>query len=76
MKIEDSVLAKLWRLPERERTRLLTQIEQWIEQIASRETIDIQRGLTAVARSWATIRLKRDTLRWIAESKDLEYEID
>ncbi|MBI4674970.1 MAG: hypothetical protein HY741_25290 [Chloroflexi bacterium] len=73
---EERVIAKLGRLPEQERAQLYRRIEQWVEAALAAQHSDIQRALSAVARTWATIRLNPETLRWIAESKDLEYEID
>jgi DNA-binding transcriptional regulator YhcF (GntR family) len=76
MILEETILAKVQRLPARERRQLFEQIEQWIEQAMTTQALDIQRALAVVARTWATIQLNPKTLRWIAESKELEYAAD
>jgi hypothetical protein len=75
MTLEEVVVAKLKRLPENERQQLLALIDAWIEQHRAADTRDIQRAMAAVQSTWATVTLEQQTLRWVAEDKELEYEL-
>jgi hypothetical protein len=74
MTLEEAVVAKLQQLPDNERQMLLVLIDAWIEQRRTAGTSDIQRAMAAVQSTWATITLDQQTLRWVAEDKELEYE--
>ena len=74
MTLEEVVVAKLQQLPENARQQLLTLIDAWIEQHRAADISDIQRALAAVQSTWATVTLEQQTLRWVAEDKELEYE--
>jgi hypothetical protein len=50
-------------------------IDAWIEQHRAADTRDIQRAMAAVQSTWATVTLEQQTLRWVAEDKELEYEL-
>jgi hypothetical protein len=50
-------------------------IDTWIEQHRAADSSDIQRALAAVQSTWATVTLAQHTLRWVAEAKELEYEL-
>jgi hypothetical protein len=73
MTLEEAVVAKLQRLSESERQKLLTLIDAWIDQRRTADTSDVQRAIAAVQSTWATVTLDQQTLRWIAEDKELEY---
>jgi hypothetical protein len=75
MTLEEVVVAKLQQLPENERQQLLVLIDAWIEQHRTADTRDIQRAMAAVQSTWATVTLDQKTLRWVAEDKELEYEL-
>ena len=75
MTLEEAVVAKLQQLPESERQKLLLLIDAWIEQYRTTDPRDIQRAMVAVQSTWATIALDQKTLRWVAEDKELEYEL-
>jgi hypothetical protein len=75
MTLEEIVVAKLQQLPENARQKLLGLIDAWIEQHRPTDTSDIQQALAAVQSTWATVPLDPKTLRWIAEDKELEYEL-
>jgi hypothetical protein len=75
MTLEEVVVAKLQQLPENARQQLLTLIDAWIEQHRAADISDIQRALAAVQSTWATVTLEPYTLRWVAEDKELEYEL-
>jgi hypothetical protein len=75
MTLEEAVVAKLQQLPEQARQQLLTLIDTWIEQHRAADISDSQRALAAVQSTWATVTLEQPTLRWVAEDKELEYEL-
>ena len=75
MTLEEVVVARLQQLPENERQKLLVLIDAWIEQNRTADTRDVQRAMAAVQSTWATIALDQKTLRWVAEDKELEYEL-
>jgi hypothetical protein len=75
MTLEEVVVAKLQQLPESERQKLLVVIDAWIEQHRTADTSDVQRAMAAVQSTWATVTLDQQTLRWVAEDKELEYEL-
>jgi hypothetical protein len=75
MTLEEVVVAKLQQLPEQERQQLLVLIDAWIERHRAADTKDVQRAIAAVQSTWATITLDQKTLRWVAEDKELEYEL-
>jgi hypothetical protein len=75
MTLEEVVVAKLQQLPENARQQLLVLIDAWIEQHRTADTRDVQRAMAAVQSTWATVILDQQTLRWVAEDKELEYEL-
>ena len=75
MTLEEIVVTKLRQLPENERQQLLVFIDTWIEQHRTTDTRDIQHAMAAVQSTWATVTLDQKTLRWVAEDKELEYEL-
>jgi hypothetical protein len=75
MTLEEVVVAKLQQLPENARQKLLVLIDTWIEQHRTADTSDIQQALAAVQSTWATVTLDQKTLRWVAEDKELEYDL-
>lgn len=75
MSIEEMLFAKLRRLSEQERKRLLRQIDKWIEENVTPQPADVQRAVAAVESTWASLSLDQATLRWVAEEKGLEYDL-
>jgi hypothetical protein len=75
MTLEEVVVAKLQQLPENARQKLLVLIDTWIEQHRAADTSDIQQAMAAVQSTWATVTLDQKTLRWVAEDKELEYDL-
>jgi hypothetical protein len=75
MTLEEVVVAKLQQLPENARQKLLVLIDTWIEQHRTADTSAIQQAMAAVQSTWATVTLDQKTLRWIAEDKELEYDL-
>lgn len=74
MSIEET-FATVRRLPTNERAQLLKKIEEWLEETVAAQTADVKRALSAIEGTWATIPLASETLRWVAESKELEYDL-
>lgn len=74
MSLEET-FATLQRLPADERARLLLKIDLWLEETRNAKKSDLQSALAVVKHTWASIPLARDTMRWVAESKELEYDI-
>jgi len=75
MTLEEAVVAKLQQLPENEREKLLLAIDEWITQHRTADTRDIQQATAAVQNTWATVTLDQQTLRWVAEDKELGYDL-
>jgi len=75
MTLEEVVVTKLQQLSENERQQLLVLIDTWIAQHRTADTSDIQQAMAAVQSTWATITLDQKTLRWVAEDKELEYDL-
>jgi hypothetical protein len=75
MTFEEIVVTKLQQLPEHERQQLLVFIDAWIEQHRTTGPSDIQQAIAAVQSTWATVTLDQQTLRWVAEDKELEYDL-
>ena len=75
MTLEEIVVTKLQQLPEHERQQLLVFIDTWIEQHRTADPSDIQQAIAAVQSTWATVTLDQKTLRWVAEDKELEYDL-
>jgi hypothetical protein len=75
MTLEEIVVTKLQQLPENERQQLLVLIDTWIEQRRTVDPSDIQQAIVAVQSTWATVTLDQQTLRWVAEDKELEYDL-
>jgi hypothetical protein len=73
MTLEEAVIAKLQQLPENDQRKLLVLIDEWIEQHRTADASDVGRALVAVQSTWAAVTLDHDTLRWVAEDKELEY---
>lgn len=74
MTLEEIVVTKLQQLPENERQQLLAFIDTWIEQSITADPSAIQHAIAAVQSTWATVTLDQQTLRWVAEDKELEYD--
>ena len=75
MTLEEVVVAKLQQLPENARQQLLVLIDTWIEEHRSPATSDIHQAMAAVQSTWATVTLDQKMLRWVAEDKELEYDL-
>jgi hypothetical protein len=75
MVLLETVVTKLQQLPESEQERLLRLMDEWIEELRTVEANQAQQAQAAVENTWATIILDGQTARWIAENKELEYDL-
>jgi len=75
MTLEEAVVAKLQRLPEEKREKVLLLIDEWIEQHRTVDREEARRAVATVQNTWATLTLDQETLRWVAEDKELEYDL-
>lgn len=74
MTLEEAIVAKLQRIPEGKREKVLLLLDEWIKQQSSVDTEEARRALAVVQDSWATLKLDQETLHWVAEDKELEYD--
>lgn len=75
MTLEEAIVAKLQRVPENRREKILLLINEWIEQHCTTDMEEAQRAVAVVQNTWATLTLDQQTLRWVAEDKELEYDL-
>lgn len=76
MTLEEAIVAKLQRIPEGTREKVLLLLDEWIEQHRLADTEEARRAVAIVQNTWATLTLDQETLRWVAEDKELEYDLD
>lgn len=74
MTLEEAIVAKLQHIPEGKREKVLLLLDEWIKQQSSVDTEEARRALAVVQDSWATLKLDQETLHWVAEDKELEYD--
>ena len=73
---EKDLIQKVRILPEIQKMEALSYIEFLSEKFKRlKRRRDVDRALRAVEDTWGTINLNRRNLKYIAEDKDLEYEI-
>ena len=75
MTLEEAIITKLQQLPEGKREQVLLLIDEWIEQNRTADTEEARRAVATVQNTWATLTLSQETLRWVAEDKELEYDL-
>ena len=75
MTLEESVVAKLQRVPAGKREQVLRLLDEWIEQHGAGDVEETRRAVAIVQETWATVALDQPTLHWIAEDKELEYDL-
>ena len=71
---EETIVAKLQQVPEGQRDKVLLLLDEWIEQHRMVDTEETRRAVMVVQNTWATLTLNQETLRWVAEDKELEYD--
>lgn len=76
---EENVLEKLKQLPENMQIELLDYMDFLIQRSQKNDEHhniqDIKNAVFAVEDTWGSIRLSRETLKFVAEDKELEYEV-
>jgi len=75
MTLEEAIVAKLQRVPAGKREQVLLLIDEWIEQHSTADREEAQQAVAVVQNTWATLTLNQETLRWVAEDKELEYDL-
>lgn len=75
MTLEEAIVAKLQRVPESKREKILLLLDEWIEQHSSVDIQESRRAVAIVQNTWATLTLDQETLHWVAEDKELEYDL-
>ena len=75
MTLQEAVVAKLQRLPEGKREEVLLLLDEWIEQYRRADTEETRSAVAVVQYTWATLTLTQETLRWVAEDKELECDL-
>jgi len=74
--LEKDIIKKIRKLPEIQKMGVLDYVEFLNEKnIQSGQNGDINRALKAVEDTWGSIKLSKEDLKYIAEDKELEYEI-
>jgi hypothetical protein len=73
---EKDLIQKIGKLPEIQKREALNYIEFLIEKFKRlKRRGGVDSALRAVEDTWGTINLNRRSLKYIAEDKELEYEI-
>ncbi len=74
--LDRDILEKIRKLPEVQKIGVLNYIEFLNEKfIRTEKRGDVNHALEAVEDTWGSIKLSKEDLKYIAEDKDLEYEI-
>ena len=73
---EEEVLERVKQLPENMKIEMLDFLDFLIQKSRKREgPQDIKKAVLAVEDTWGSIRLSREVLKFVAEDKELEYEV-
>jgi hypothetical protein len=75
MTLEEAIVAKLQRVSESKREKVLLLLDEWIEEQSSGDTEEARRAIAIIQNTWATLKLDQETLHWVAEDKELEYDL-
>jgi hypothetical protein len=75
MTLQEAVVAKLQRLPQGKREEVLLLLDEWIEQYRRADAEETRSAEAVVQHTWATLTLTQEALRWVAEDKELEYDL-
>jgi len=74
--LDKDILEKIRKLPEIQKIGVLNYIEFLNEKsIRAEQRGDVNHALKAVEDTWGSIKLSKEDLKYIAEDKNLEYEI-
>ena len=72
---EGEVLDMLKILPENKKAEVIDFLEFLGRRFKKEEQKNIQRSVSAVKNSWGSIKLNKKALSFIAEDKELEYDV-
>lgn len=73
---EKKILNMLTLLPDSEKTEVLDFLDFLVQRSRKEEgQKDLKKAISAVEDTWESIKLDKATLKYIAEDKELEYEI-
>ena len=72
---EGEVLDMLKILPENKKAEVIDFLEFLGKRFKKEEKKNIQRSVSAVKNSWGSIKLNKKALSFIAEDKELEYDV-
>ena len=73
---EEDVLDRVKQLPENMKIEMLDFLDFLIQKSRKREgPQDVKRAVSAVEDTWGSIKLSREVLKFVAEDKELEYEV-
>ena len=73
---EEEVLKRVKQLPDNMKIEMLDFLDFLIQKSRKREgPQDVTRAVAAVEDTWGSIRLSKKVLKFVAEDKELEYEV-
>lgn len=72
---EEELLNMLKLLPETKKIEALDFLEFLTQRVKREKKQNVERAIKAVENTWGSIKLDKKTLRYIAEDKEIEYDI-
>ncbi len=72
---EEGILDILKVLPESKKIEALDFLEYLSQRFKKVKRQDVKRAVMAVEDTWGSIKLDKKTLRYIAEDKEIEYDV-
>jgi hypothetical protein len=69
------ILDMLKILPEREKIEALDFLVFLSQRFKKEKILDVKRAVLAVEETWGSIKLDKKILRYIAEDKEIEYDV-
>ncbi len=72
---EEELLNMLKLLPESKKIEALDFLEFLTQRIKREKKQNVERAIKAVENTWGSIKLDKKTFRYIAEDKEIEYDI-
>lgn len=72
---EEEILNILKVLPENKKIEAMDFLEFLSQSVKKEKRQDIKNAISAIEKTWGSIRLDKKTLKYIAEDKEIEYDI-
>ncbi len=72
---EEDVLNILKILPENKKIEAMDFLEFLSQRFKKEKKQDIKRAISAVEKTWGSIKLDKKTLKYVAEDKEIEYDV-